>query len=127
MPRVRGVGRPGGAWVGAAAGGGWLGPWPEGGSLLRAGRCGPDRHAGEAGGITGGWPASAVGLPPRPRCGCSMARAMSWPRTRAWPAVESLAAVEAAALAGCPAGTRRAVVIEPAGPAWLPIAVFFTA
>jgi transposase len=41
--------------------------------------------------------------------------------------VESLAAVEAAALAGCVEGTRLEVVIEPTGPAWLPIAVFFSA
>jgi len=40
--------------------------------------------------------------------------------------VESLAAVERAALAGAPAGTRLAVVFEPTGPAWLPIAVFFS-
>ena len=33
----------------------------------------------------------------------------------------------AAALAGCPAGTRLEVVIEPTGAAWLPIAVFFSA
>src|SRR5690349_5366478 len=31
------------------------------------------------------------------------------------------------ALAGCPDGTRLEVVIEPAGPAWLPIAAFFSA
>src|SRR5207248_6471285 len=43
------------------------------------------------------------------------------------PTVESLTAVEAAALAGCMEGTRLEVVIEPTGPAWLPIAVFFTA
>jgi transposase len=48
-------------------------------------------------------------------------------KRRAWPTVESLAAVEAAALAGCPAGTRLEVVIEPTGPAWLPVAVFFSA
>ena len=30
-------------------------------------------------------------------------------------------------MAGTPAGTRLEVVIEPTGPAWLPIAVFFTA
>src|SRR5207342_1431181 len=48
-------------------------------------------------------------------------------KRKAWPAVESLTAVETAALAGCPAGTRLEVVIEPAGPAWLPVAVFFTA
>src|SRR5690606_11592119 len=35
--------------------------------------------------------------------------------------------VEAAALAGCPEGTRLEVVVEPTGPAWLPIAVFFSA
>jgi len=47
-------------------------------------------------------------------------------KRKAWPAVGSLTAVEAAALAGWPAGTRLEVVIEPTGPAWLPIAVFFT-
>jgi transposase len=41
------------------------------------------------------------------------------------PSVESLAAVERAALAGAPPGTRLAVVFEPTGPAWMPIAVFF--
>jgi transposase len=46
-------------------------------------------------------------------------------RSSCVPAVESLAAVERAALAGAPAGTRLAVVFEPTGPAWLPIAVFF--
>ena len=46
-------------------------------------------------------------------------------RRRARPRVESLAAVEAAALAGAPAGTRLEVVMEPTGPAWLPVAVFF--
>jgi hypothetical protein len=46
-------------------------------------------------------------------------------KRKAWPTVESLAAVEAAALAGCPEGSRLEVVIEPTGPAWLPIAVFF--
>ena len=35
--------------------------------------------------------------------------------------------IETAALAGCPEGTRLEVVMEPTGPAWLPIAVFFTA
>jgi transposase len=39
--------------------------------------------------------------------------------------VESLAGVERAALAGAAAGTRLAVVFEPTGPAWMPIAVFF--
>ncbi|MDN5858910.1 MAG: transposase, partial [Pseudonocardia sp.] len=47
-------------------------------------------------------------------------------RRRARPTTESLAAVETAALAGAPAGVRLEVVIEPTGPAWLPIAVFFT-
>jgi transposase len=48
-------------------------------------------------------------------------------KRKAWPTVESLTAVEAAALAGCMEETRLEVVIEPTGPAWLPIAVFFTA
>src|SRR5687768_17397621 len=48
-------------------------------------------------------------------------------RRRARPTVESLTAVEAAALAGAPAGTRLEVVMEPTGPAWLPVAVFFSA
>jgi hypothetical protein len=46
-------------------------------------------------------------------------------KRKAWPAKESLAAVETAALAGCPDGTPLEVVIEPTGPAWLPVAVFF--
>ena len=46
-------------------------------------------------------------------------------RSSCVPAVESLAAVERAALAGAPEGTTLAVVFEPTGPAWLPIAVFF--
>jgi transposase len=48
-------------------------------------------------------------------------------KRKALPTVESLAEVETAALAGCPAGTRLEVVVEPTGPAWLPIAVFFSA
>ena len=48
-------------------------------------------------------------------------------KRKAWPTVDSLSEVETAALAGCPAGTRLEVVIEPTGPAWLPIAVFFSA
>ena len=48
-------------------------------------------------------------------------------KRKAWPTTESLAAVETAALAGCPQGTRLEVVMEPTGPAWLPIAVFFDA
>ncbi|MFG3423845.1 IS110 family transposase [Micromonospora sp. NPDC049460] len=48
-------------------------------------------------------------------------------RRRCEPSVESLTAVEQAALAGAVAGTRLEVVIEPTGPAWLPVAVFFTA
>src|SRR5664279_2219031 len=48
-------------------------------------------------------------------------------RRRCEPTVASLARVEAAALAGTPAGTVLEVVMEPTGPAWLPVAVFFTA
>ena len=46
-------------------------------------------------------------------------------KRKAWPTVESLHEVETAALAGTAAGTRLEVVVEPTGPAWLPIAVFF--
>jgi hypothetical protein len=46
-------------------------------------------------------------------------------RRRCEPTVASLAVVEAAALAGAPAGTVLEVVVEPTGPAWLPVAVFF--
>jgi transposase len=47
-------------------------------------------------------------------------------KRKAVPTVESLSEVETAALAGAPEGTKLEVVIEPTGPAWLPIAVFFT-
>lgn len=47
-------------------------------------------------------------------------------KRKAWPTVESLGEVETAALAGTPAGTKLEVIVEPTGPAWLPIAVFFT-
>jgi transposase len=46
-------------------------------------------------------------------------------RRKAVPTVQSLGEVERAALAGTAPGTRLEVVIEPTGPAWLPIAVFF--
>jgi transposase len=46
-------------------------------------------------------------------------------KRKAVPTVESLSVIESAALEGAPAGTRLEVVIEPTGPAWLPIAVFF--
>jgi transposase len=46
-------------------------------------------------------------------------------RSSCVPTVESLTLVESAALAGAPDGTRLAVVFEPTGPAWMPIAVFF--
>jgi transposase len=46
-------------------------------------------------------------------------------RRKAWPTVESLTEVERAALAGAGRRMRLEVVIEPTGPAWLPIAVFF--
>jgi transposase len=48
-------------------------------------------------------------------------------RRKAVPTLESLGQVERAALAGAAPGTRLEVVIEPTGPAWLPIAVFFSA
>jgi transposase len=45
-------------------------------------------------------------------------------KRKAVPTVASLTAIEEVALAGC-AGVRLEVVMEPTGPAWLPIAVFF--
>ncbi len=48
-------------------------------------------------------------------------------KRKAWPTVDSLTEVETAALAGCSEGTHLEVVMEPTGPAWLPIAVFFAA
>src|SRR5436309_854447 len=47
-------------------------------------------------------------------------------RRRCEPSVASLTLIETAALAGAPEGTRLEVVMEPTGPAWLPIAVFFS-
>jgi transposase len=46
-------------------------------------------------------------------------------RRRARSTVASLAALEAAALATAEPGTRLVVVVEPTGPAWLPVAVFY--
>ncbi len=46
-------------------------------------------------------------------------------RRKAVPTVESLAEVEGGALAGAAPGTCLEVVLEPTGPSWLPIAVFF--
>ena len=46
-------------------------------------------------------------------------------KRKAVPTVESLSAIESSAMEGTVAGTRLEVVIEPTGPAWLPIAVFF--
>lgn len=47
-------------------------------------------------------------------------------RRKCEPTVAGFAAIEAAALAGTAARTRLEVVIEPTGPAWLPVAVYFT-
>lgn len=47
-------------------------------------------------------------------------------KRKAWPTLDSLEGIEAAALDGCAPGTRLEVVMEPTGPAWMPIAVFFT-
>jgi transposase len=46
---------------------------------------------------------------------------------RCVPSRESLLAAEARALAGTPEGTRLEVVSEPTGPAWFPVARFFSA
>jgi transposase len=47
-------------------------------------------------------------------------------KRKAWPTVQSLSELESAALLNAPQETRLEVVIEPTGPAWLPIAVFFS-
>jgi transposase len=47
-------------------------------------------------------------------------------KRRAVPTVESLERLEQVALDGAPSGTAIEVVMEPTGPAWLPIAVFFS-
>jgi transposase len=46
-------------------------------------------------------------------------------RRRCRPTADSLASIEAAALDGAAPGTTLEVVVEPTGPAWLPVAVFF--
>ncbi len=46
-------------------------------------------------------------------------------KRKAHPTLESLTEVEHAALAGCDEHVRLEVIVEPTGPAWLPIAVFF--
>jgi transposase len=46
-------------------------------------------------------------------------------KRKCWPTVASLSDVETAALAGAGEGARLEVIMEPTGPAWLPIAVFF--
>ncbi|HET7516682.1 MAG TPA: transposase, partial [Actinomycetes bacterium] len=46
-------------------------------------------------------------------------------RRKAVPTLDSLGEIERAALAGAAPGIRLEVVIEPTGPAWLPVAVFF--
>lgn len=47
-------------------------------------------------------------------------------RRRCEPTTAGFGLVEQAALAGAAAGARLEVVIEPTGPAWLPVAVWFT-
>ena len=46
-------------------------------------------------------------------------------KRKCWPTRESLTEMETVALAGAAKGTRLEVVMEPTGPAWMPIAVFF--
>jgi transposase len=46
-------------------------------------------------------------------------------RRRCRPTVDSLTSIETTALAGATPGTILEVVVEPTGPAWLPVAIFF--
>jgi transposase len=48
-------------------------------------------------------------------------------KRKAWPTLESLRELEATALQGTAPGVVLEVVMEPTGPAWLPIAVYFAA
>jgi len=48
-------------------------------------------------------------------------------KRKCWPTVASLTEIESAALVGAEEGCRLEVIMEPTGPAWLPIAVFFAA
>ena len=48
-------------------------------------------------------------------------------KRKCFPTTESLSEIEALSLTGCPEGTVLEVVMEPTGPAWLPIVVFFSA
>ena len=47
-------------------------------------------------------------------------------KRKCWPTKQSLGEIEAVALTGAPAGTTLEVVMEPTGPAWMPVAVFFS-
>jgi transposase len=46
-------------------------------------------------------------------------------RHRCRPTADSLASIETTALAGTAPGTLLEVIVEPTGPAWLPVAIFF--
>jgi len=46
-------------------------------------------------------------------------------RRRCWPRLDRLQELEQAALADAPSGTRLEVIMEPTGPAWRPVAVYF--
>lgn len=46
-------------------------------------------------------------------------------RRRCSSTVDSFADLEATALRGAPEGTRLEIVVEPTGPAWLPVAIYF--
>lgn len=46
-------------------------------------------------------------------------------RRRCEPTVQSLKEIERAALSGAAPGTKLEIIVEPTGPAWLPVAVFF--
>ncbi len=102
-----------------------LGPWPKRASPPWASRWEPTR------------PKERQDEPPTPgrhRLGIASAHTVrvlngegtTIAKRKTRPNVESLTAVETAALAGTPAGTILEVVMEPTGPAWLPIAVFFS-
>ena len=106
-------------------------PWDRGRRVRRpvgAGRSVRVRRTREGGRWwSDGWSESIWVSPARTRCGCwtrTGGRCAGGGASRRWPA---WAGSRRRRWPARPAGTVLEVVIEPTGPAWLPVAVFFTA
>ena len=96
---------------------GWRGPWDRGLMVRRfCGRAGANRYATQ--GRRDGSPTPGRHRPGHRDCAHGAGprrRGRHVAKRKAWPTAESLSEMEAAALAGCPEGTRLEVVIEPTG------------